>query len=53
MSREAGSPLPGRDLEWQLDEAQAKISALEAKLREADLLLTNEQKVGCVIVPKL
>ena len=36
----AGSwpPLPSRDLERQLDEARAKISALEAELREADRL---------------
>lgn len=38
MLREAGSPPPSRDLERQLDEARAKIAALEAELREADRL---------------
>lgn len=38
MLREAGSPPPSRDLERQLEEARAKISALEAELREADRL---------------
>lgn len=38
MFREAGSPPPSRDLERQLDEAQARIAALEAELREADRL---------------